>query len=261
MPLYRFKTADKGGKISDNTVEGESKDDAVKRLQRRGLTPIEFLGEGDVAIKSKNFSRGGRFDSIDFTDKLVPLLEAGIPIEKSLAIISESSESETEKKLITDLRHGLHEGKKLSTLIRDRGRMFPNIYSNIVEAGEEAGAMTTVLGSMRKFLIERREMKSFIISASIYPLVLINISIGIILFLLGYVVPKFEKIVAKSQGDMGLNIKILFGASRIVQHYWYFIFVFIALLGILIYYVLTSPKVALVWDKYVLRLPLLGKLS
>ena len=162
MPLYRFKVADAAGAVSETVIEGENQNSALRRLKSRKLTPISFLGEGEAQkSQTKLFSKNS-FSAVQFTDRLVPLLDAGIPLEKSLGIIEETMENPAAQDLVRNMRQGLHEGRKFSQLIGDRGRMFPRIYKNLVEVGEEAGALTTVLRQMREHLNEKREMQSYL---------------------------------------------------------------------------------------------------
>lgn len=149
MPLFRFKAADRSGAIIETVIEGESQADAVRRLKTRSLTPIDFLGEGDGASSKKSVFGRSSFSAVEFTDRLVPLLEAGIPLEKSLSIIEDTMEKEADAKFIRDMRQGLHEGRKFSDLVRDRGNMFPRVFGNVVEVGEEAGALPLVLKQMQ----------------------------------------------------------------------------------------------------------------
>ena len=147
MPLFRFKAADRSGAVIETVIEGESQNDAVRRLRMRSLTPIDFLGEGEGERTSKGIFQGRRFNVVEFTERLVPLLEAGIPLERSLAIIEETMEKPGDASFIRDMRQGLHEGRKFSQLIRDRGNMFPRLYANIVEVGEAVSDVPTRCGN------------------------------------------------------------------------------------------------------------------
>ena len=187
MPLYRFKAADRSGAVTETVIEGESQADAVRRLKMRRLTPVDFLGEGEGSGSRKKLIGGSRFNVTEFTDRLVPLLDAGIPLEKSLAIIEETMEREADVAFIRDMRQGLHEGRKFSQLVRDRSHMFPKIFGNVIEVGEESGALPLVLRQMQTYLNERKEMRSYVITASVYPLVIGSVSFAVVMFLLGFI--------------------------------------------------------------------------
>ncbi|MBR4221887.1 MAG: type II secretion system F family protein, partial [Victivallales bacterium] len=151
MPLFRYKVSDADGTVSEQQFEGDSQQDAARRIQRRGLIPLEYLGDAQGEGASGRLMQK-KFNVVEFTDRLVPLLEANIPLERSLGIIADDQDNKTMSTVATELRRGLHEGRKLSDLIRERGTLFPQIYAGVVEAGEEAGALPQVMGELRRFL-------------------------------------------------------------------------------------------------------------
>lgn len=261
MPLYRFKVSDRAGKISEMIIEGESQKDATKRLRYRNVVILEFLGEGDsMETGRRNFWEGRGFDSVEFTERLVPLLDAGITLERSLQILAESSEKENEKRLLGDLRRGLHEGRKLSKLIRDRGRIFPPLYSSIVEAGEESGALPQVMGELRRFLTSTREMKNFLISSAIYPVIVLFVSVLTVIFLLGYIIPKFADVFKNSGKDIPALTQALLNVSEFVAGYWWLIIILIvgAIAGGIV--ASRNPVMKERWDNFLLKMPLIGKI-
>ena len=260
MPLYRFKTAAADGKLAESVAEGENPGDAERRLRSRGLTPLALLGEGE----GKNGGSGGffapRFDAVDFTDRLVPLLEAGISLERSLSIVGETSEREPEKEMARQLRQGLHEGRRLSQLVRDRSNQFPRLYANAVEAGEEAGALPQVMAELRRHLLERRETRNFILSSSAYPVAVSFISLAVIAFLLGHVVPRFAAIFQNGHRKMGAATELLVGISNGLATWWPLLIVLSIAATSGLWWLLTAPSQNARRDALIIRLPFLGHL-
>ena len=227
MPLYRFKISDASGKVSETIVEAENQKDAVKRLRARRAVVLSFLGDAnDLGERNKHVFKRHRFDPVDFTDRLVPLLEAGITLEKSFQILGDATDNPDEKQLIHDLRRGLHEGRPLSKLISDRGKLFPRIYGSIVEAGEESGALAEVMAELRRFMMSSQEMKSFLISSSIYPAVVLVVSIGVVLVMMGVIVPEFSKVFTSSGKAVPPATQFLMDCSGVVTSYWWALLVF-----------------------------------
>ena len=256
MPLFKFKVSDASGSISELLIEGDSQTDATRRVQRRGLMPLEFLGEGSKTVQSNGKLFGPKLDVVEFTDRLVPLLEANIPLEKALGIVGEAQENPVLQQTVTDLRRGLHEGRKLSDLIRERGRAFPQLYAGIVEAGEEAGALPQVMGELRNFLLESRELKGFIISSSIYPAFICATGIILLSIVMGVIVPKFATALAGA-GIKSSSTDLLMAMSSILRSYWWTVFIFIGIIG----YCINSlrdenGKIRQFYDKMVLRIPM-----
>ena len=256
MPLFKFKVSDADGKISELLIEGDNQTDAARRIQRRGLMPLDFLGQGATASSEK----AAKFSVVEFTDRLVPLLEANISLDRALGILGDDRENAAIGGLATELRRGLHEGRKLSDLIKERGRMFPPLYSGIVEAGEEAGALAQVMAQLRTFLMEADELRSFLISASIYPAFIATAGVLMLAFILGVIIPKFARSMAGA-GIQSTATTILLGLSGALQSYWWVILVVIALLVFLILQ-LRNPgsPIRTTYDNWILKTPLAGRL-
>lgn len=259
MPLFKYKVSDAAGKISEILIEGDSQADASRRVQRRGLVPLVFLGEGAGAQERRGFLKRG-VDIVDFTDRLVPLLDANIPLERALAILGDEPDNPQLQRLVGDLRRGLHEGRKLSDLIRDQGSAFPAVYSGVVEAGEEAGALPQVMGQLRNFLTTAAELKSFIISSSIYPGFIAVSGVAMLGFVLGVIVPKFASSLAGA-GIKSQATEFLMSLSMGIRQYWWTVFFLIAL-AIWCVKQIRKPdsQMRRWWDSMTIKLPIFGKL-
>jgi len=262
MALYKYKVSDKSGAISEEVTEAASQGDAARRLQRRGLIPLEYLGEGIAATGASGGHHGKKLDVVEFTDRLVPLLEANIPLERSLGILADDKEKENLALATTagELRRGLHEGRKLSELIRERGRMFPQLYAGIVEAGEEAGALAQVMAELRHFLLEARELRSFIISSSIYPAFICIVGIIMLGVVLGVIIPKFASALAGA-GIKSSATDFLLSMSDFLRSYWWLSLVLVGGIWYCVHAIRKGDNY-LRWkyDGIVLRLPIIRKL-
>ncbi|MBO4620523.1 MAG: type II secretion system F family protein [Victivallales bacterium] len=258
MPLFKFKVSDSAGKVSELLIDGDSQADATRRIQRRGLLPLAFLGEGAAATSARG--RHSRVDVVDFTDRLVPLLEANIPLERALAILGDGNENPAMSRMIGELRRGLHEGRKLSDLIRDQGSVFPSVYAGVVEAGEEAGALAQVMGQLRNFMTSAAELKSFLISNSIYPAFIAITGLVMLGCLLGIIVPKFATSLAGA-GVKSQATEFLMAMSNGVRNYWWVSIVLVVLVCWLINQI-RKPDGAIrrSWDALLMKLPLFQKL-
>ncbi|MCQ2404042.1 MAG: type II secretion system F family protein [Lentisphaeria bacterium] len=259
MPLFKYKVSDPAGKVSEVLIEGDSQSDAARRVQRRGLIPLAFLGEGAAAQERKGLSRKA-VGVVAYPDRLVPLLEANIPLERSLAILGDEPDNPPLQRLVGDLRRGLHEGRKLSDLIRDQGSLFPPVYSGVVAAGEEAGALPQVMAQLRNFLTTAAELKSFIISSSIYPGFIAVAGIAMLSFVLGVIVPKFATSLAGA-GIKSQATDFLMAVSGAVRSYWWMILVLAAGIVWMVHEIRKADSpLRRWWDRTTVKLPIFGKL-
>lgn len=260
MPLFRYKVSDPAGKVGELLIEGDSQADAARRLQRRGVVPLAFLGEGAAAQRQRGWLKKG-VDVTDFTERLVPLLDANIPLERALAILGDEPDNPPLQRMVSDLRRGLHEGRKFSDLIRDQGTLFPPVYAGVVEAGEEAGALPQVMGQLRAFLASAAELRSFILSSSIYPAFIAVTGLAMMGFVLGGIVPKFAASLAGA-GIQSQATDFLMALSTGLRTHWWVGVLLVVLAGGFLRQ-LRQPEGALRrwWDDLVVRLPLFGKLT
>ncbi len=199
MALYKYIAARPGQNPEEIVIEGANEKEALAKLRLRGMIPVRFAGMEDAG--KKRFG-GKRADVYEFTRQLTPLLKANIPLEQSLAIISEGSSDPVQKDFVNSLRQGLHEGKKFSELVRSFGSLFPDYYANLIESGEETGCLPEVADELHKFMGESREMRDFIVSSSIYPIVIFGVVLVVSVVLFAVFVPHFAKIFA----DMGREL-------------------------------------------------------
>ena len=205
MAIYKFIAAGGGKPAREVLIEADSEREAQQKIRGRKLVPVRCFGEVSSVGGSGGGAlpfRRGRVNTFDFTRQLAPLLDSGIPLERALAIIAESSVEPEQRDFVNSLRQGLHEGKKFSELVRSHGSLFPGYYANLIESGEESGCLAEVVGELHKFMGESRELREFIISSSIYPLVILSITLIVTVVLLTVFVPRFTRIFL----DMGREL-------------------------------------------------------
>lgn len=257
MPLYRFQATDPQGKVRELTQDGDSPDEAVSRLRGRGLLPLQCYGE--VSGTGKISLRKG-FNVYAFTNGLVPLMKAHVPLERALGIMADCAVREKEREIIVSLRKGLHEGKSFSELLRGQGDRFPKIYANLVESGEVSGCLDTVMMNLQRFITESKKQRDFLISSSIYPAVILTITFLVIVLVFTVFIPRFTQIFLDMGKELPLPTQILMTVSRIVNALWPF---WLLLACGIIWFVLRirrGGRAKLWWDRRAVRLPLLGRL-
>ena len=264
MPLYKYKAvSSKGGNAVDMLIEGDSQEDSLVKLRAKGFTPIRFLGQADAEPSSflNIFSKKKKFDCCAFTNRLVPLLHAQIQLERALAIMGDTTEDEYSGEVARDIRRGLHEGKKFSALIRDRSTLFPPIYANMVEAGEESGALIMVMDELNKFLNERKELRNFLITSSIYPAIILIVTGGLVLLLFTVFIPKFALIFKDMGKKLPLPTHIMLEISNLFTGWWILAWVgLIVFILVLIKKINDGGRAKELWDENVLKIPIFGKL-
>ncbi len=218
MSLYRYIAAAPGETPHEILIEADSLREAQGKLRSRHLTPIRFCGEAGIESDEKSLWRKSKVDTCQFTRQLAPLLAANIQLERALAIIADSSADPEQKQFVNSLRQGLHEGKKFSDLIRSHGKLFPGYYANLVESGEESGCLPQAVEELYKFMTENKELKSFIVSSSVYPIAILGVTLIVTILLFTVFVPKFARIFADMGRELPSSMVFLMEASSFFFH-------------------------------------------
>ena len=263
LSVFQYLVLDSKGRRKEVSIEASGPANARSRLAAKGMIPLKELQKSrERRLHTRSWLPVcGKFDVNTFTERLAPLLLANVPLERALAVLEEGA---TDKKMLSvlfELRKGLHEGKRFSTLIRQMGSDFPPMYSSIVESGEEAGCLPEVTDELRKFLSESKSFKDFVITSSIYPLIVLAVTIGVMLLLFTVFIPRFAKIFADMGKELPALTQALVNISGFVVKTWWLIPVAV----IIVMFMNRLCGAGTFWrrfkDRIQLKLPLFGKLA
>jgi general secretion pathway protein F len=208
------------GSVIEGVIDAPSQDVAVDRLRNAGLIPIRLAaprrtGSRRISLKSR------RRDLLTFTTELSALLNAGLPLDRSLNILSDISESREMKDTVQSILTSIREGTSFSDALRKHPRIFPTLYVNMIRAGEAGGVVGVVLEKLNEFLETSMELRDHVVSAMIYPTILgITGALSIVL-LLTFVLPRFSIIFSEIGGSLPVTTQILLLVSNIIQSYWW----------------------------------------
>ncbi|MBR7130952.1 MAG: type II secretion system F family protein [Lentisphaeria bacterium] len=219
MALFRYMAALPGNPPEEVVIEGDNEKESLAKLRRKGMIPVRFLGMDDAG--AKRMWNGKKPDVFEFTRQLSPLLSAHIQLEQALAIISEGATEVVQRDFVNSLRQGLHEGKKFSEMVRSYGSLFPDYYANLIESGEETGCLPDVTAELYKFMSESRELKNFIVSSSIYPIVIFAVVLVVSVVLFTVFVPHFSQIFADMGRELPGSMKILNSIGGVFKWLWW----------------------------------------
>jgi len=222
---YRATTID--GTIVEGAIEATDEKSALERLKNTGVIPLKIFVP-DEGIKKRFSLRSSKGDLLTFTTELSALTGAGLPLDRSLNILSGISESKEMKNIVQSILKSIREGSSFSDALQKHPRVFPKIYVNMVRAGEAGGVLDVVLDKLNEFLESSKELKDHVTSVMIYPTILVITSGLSIIILLTYVLPKFSVIFDELGGSIPLSTQIVLAASNVLKSYWWII-----LLGII----------------------------
>jgi len=207
MPHFSYTAVDSTGSQTTGTIEAEDAASASAQIKEQGLfpttvsetaAPVEIATEAPVVKKKASFSLGGgRVKSkvlTVFTRQLATLIDAGLPLLRSLKTLSKQEKNATLRNTMTNLADSVESGNTFSEALAQHPKIFNKLYVNMVKAGELGGVLEVVLSRLADFQEKAQRIKGKVVSALVYPIVVLVIAIGILAFLLLFIVPKFEAI-------------------------------------------------------------------
>ncbi|MFL6582959.1 MAG: type II secretion system F family protein [Chthoniobacterales bacterium] len=292
MPRYSYVALDSRGQESTGTVEATSTNDAIGRLRQAGYFPTNISEEGSngavaTAAKPRRPTRAqpakaerkktglANRDIVIFqrktvkartlmiyTRQLATLIDAGLPLLRSLNVLEKQERDTVLKRTIGKLGEAVQGGSTFSEGLAQHPKIFNHLYVNMVRAGEVGGVLEVVLSRLAEFQEKAQKIKNKVVAAMVYPIIVMTLAVAIMTFLLVFIVPRFEMIFHDMLGDKPLPIVTLFviGVSNFMQQH-YLVLIGIVILVVAVYkFSVRTPAGRAVADRVKLGAPLFGDL-
>ena len=222
MAIFSYRATTMEGAIVEGAIEAADEKSAIERLKNSGIIPLKVAAP-EEGIKKRITLRSSKTDLLTFTTELSSLLSAGLPLDRSLNILSEISESKDMKNIVQSILKSIREGSSFSDALQRHPKVFPRLYINMIRAGEAGGVLDVVLDKLNEFLESSKELKEHVLSVMIYPIILIVTSGISIIILLTYVLPKFSVIFAELGSSLPLPTQVLLKFSNALKSYWWIV--------------------------------------
>jgi general secretion pathway protein F len=264
MPGYVYKAATLEGKIVEGTMEAADGGAVSLKLQDMGLLPVHVGASSQRTALSREIEwpwkrrKVRRKDLLVFTQEIHTLVKAGLPLDRSLAVLAQLAESPALADVIQDVLREIKEGRSLSEGMGKHPEVFPRIYVSMVKAGEAGGVLEEILGRLATFLETSENLQSYMVGALIYPALLSIVGVASVTILTLFVVPRFASIFRDMGLPLPLPMAILKGVSDLLTGYWWLMLVVAGAVGVYLQRFRSGSEGRLQWDRLVLRLPLLG---
>ncbi|GAB4420309.1 MAG: type II secretion system F family protein [Thermodesulfovibrionales bacterium] len=250
--VFSYRATTMEGAIVEGVIEAADQKAAVERLKNSGVIPL-MVAAPKEGIKRRLTLRSSKGDLLAFTSELSALLGAGLPLDRSLNILSDITEGREMKEMILSILKSIREGSSFSDALQQHPRVFPRIYVNMIRAGEAGGVLDVVLDKLNEFLESSKELKDHVVSAMIYPSILIVTGGLSIIVLLTYVLPKFSVIFAELGSSLPLPTQILLAISNAMKSYWWILLLSIISVWIILKNYIKSDSGRYRWDSFKLR--------
>ena len=267
MAVFEYKGVNASGKSVGGIIDAESPRLARQKLRSDGIFPTEVAEEkAQKSRLSQDISFQNLFQRIRtqeisvMTRQLATLLRAGLPLVSSLNALTDQIENPKLKKVITQIRERVNEGSALAAAMEEFPKVFPDLYVNMISAGEASGALELVLFRLAEYQEGQVRIRNRIRAALIYPAVMTVVGFGVLGILFTFVVPKFVAIFEDLEQALPLPTVILIGISDFVRAYWYLLLLFAGAAAYGLARYRQTPTGREHYDLFLLKIPVFGKL-
>ena len=205
MPQFTYRAIGRDGKSQDGVIDAQGMELASRQLRAQGLTLLKLEpGAAGASVKSSG-RPPGRQDILSMTSELAVLLRAGLPLDRALKVLIDMAAQPAMNQLLNDLLSDVKGGRSLSQALAPHEELFGTFYISMVRAGEASGKLSEVLDRLVEYLENAKANRDSVVSALIYPAILLVVSVLSIIVMLGFVVPQFESLFE----DMGESLPAL----------------------------------------------------
>jgi len=287
MPTFQYKALQGDGKIAEGVIDAGGRSEAFRQMEGRGLRPISLAerknGNGakhesngrahktEPDGKAKSSAPGfqlsfGGSNKIsarmleNFTRLLSSLLAAGVPLSRALVILTKEASSPVARAKWKEIYDHVVDGMSLADAMAKSPETFPRVYVAMVEAGETGGFLDVVLAQIADFQAREKEMKSKVMTALLYPIILLVLALGVLIFLLVFFIPKFQTIFTGFGAKLPLLTQIIVGTSEVMRSYGVLVLLALAIGGYMLRTWFASEQGRRSWEGLILRAPVVGPL-
>ena len=267
MPAFAFEALSADGHTRKGTIEADSAKAARGLLRAQALVPLKVDAlantntadnPGVVFFKRRVFSANAL--SV-WTRQLAGLVSSGLPLERALASLSTEADREAERNLVARLRAEVNSGSTFAKALTEHPREFSTIYIAVIGAGEQSGQLAVVLEHLAQDLEDQQNLHAKLLGAALYPTIVSAVALGIVLFLMAYVVPQVASVFSGSKKALPFLTVVMLALSDMVRQYGGVVLVIGAVGIFAARQALKTPALRYRFDAAWLTLPIIGKLS
>src|SRR4051812_8933641 len=286
MPSFSYKALQADGTIAEGEIEAGGRQEAFRSMEARGLRPIR-LAEGKANGKpaprkpspketssdpkeampagSLKLSLGGSKKVSarmleNFTRLLSSLLAAGVPLSRALVILCKEASSPIAAAQWKQVHDLVIDGMSLADAMAKSPETFPRVYVAMVEAGETGGFLDVVLSQIADFQAREKEMRSKVMTALLYPTILLVLALSVLVFLLVFFIPRFQSIFTGFGAKLPLLTQLIVGTSDVLRSYGLFVVIGLVVAGFMVRNWIVSEQGRRAWEGMILKAPIVGPL-
>lgn len=270
MPVYDYTALDAKGKTVSGIIDADGATAARQKIRSTGNFPVNLREVKDGSpekSEKRTFSLRSHFSRIRpaevaiMTRQLSTLIGAGFPLVSAMDALMAQFPSPALKKMVAKVKNGVVEGSSFADALGSFPAVFPSLYVNMVRVGETSGTLEIVLNRLADIMEKQEELKNRVVTAMIYPLLIMLVGVLILCFLFIYVIPNITSIFKDMHQALPLPTQILMGSSEIFKAYWWVLLILFIAALLVLRKIRKSPKGRRWMDQRILKLPMIGALA
>jgi type II secretory pathway component PulF len=274
MPLFQYKALQADGGFAEGQLDAAGRQEAFHKMAALGLRPVNLVEKAASGpVRASVASAGGSALSLlskqtqvspreleNFTRLLSSLLAAGVPLSRALTILHKEASTPAARAKWKEIHDLVVDGMSLADAMAKSPETFPRVYTAMVQAGETGGFLDLVLAQIADFQSREKELRSKVMTAMLYPTILLVLALGVLVFLLTFFIPRFQLVFQGFGAALPLPTQIIIGISDGVRSYGLFVLIGLVIAGILLRNWFLSEQGRRTWEGVILRLPVVGPL-
>ncbi|MCU7852396.1 MAG: type II secretion system inner membrane protein GspF [Candidatus Thiodiazotropha sp. (ex Monitilora ramsayi)] len=263
MDAFEYLALDPTGKERRGVLEGDSPRQVRQQLRESGLTPLSVDSAGGKSTERKSGLFQKRINAMELaliTRQMATLLRSGLPLEHVLKTTAQQTEKRHVERTLLAVRAKVLEGRSLADGLSEFQKTFPELYIKTVDSGEESGHLDIVLERLADYTEQRQQLRQKTIFALFYPALLSIVSLLIVGGLLTYIVPEVTRVFENMSAELPWITRALMATSDAFRAYGIPILLGVLMLSLFVSYLLKRPGPKFAWHRFLLRLPLAGRL-
>ena len=267
MATYAYTILEPTGQRKTGFVDAKTREGAVAQLTSGGNYLIDIderaAKEGFSQAKAEKKASGkpSRSDLAMFSRRMADLADAGLPLDRVLQVVSEQSENLMLTEIAEEVLKDVRGGSSVSDALAKHPKLFPTVFTSTLKAGEQSGQFGEVAGRLADFQENEVARRSQVVSALIYPAILLFVAVAVVIFILVFVIPKLSGTFAAQGDSLPGSTKLLLSMSDFLQKQWLVIIGTITALIVGYRLWVATPSGAYTRDGLLLRLPVVGKIA
>jgi general secretion pathway protein F len=259
MAAFSYKAVSRDGKTRQGVIEAEGLELASRQLRAQGLTLLKLEQGGKLDQMAKVAGKPpSRQEVLSMTSELAVLLRAGLPLDRALKVLIDMAVQPSMHQLLNELLKAVKGGKALSIALQPHEQLFGTFYISMVRSGEASGQLSAVLDRLVEYLENAKANRDSVVSALIYPAILLVVAVLSIVLMLGFVVPQFESLFEDMGEALPLLTQMVLSGADFLKTWWWLLLLLVIGGGALFRNWASTEQGRSTLDQRLLKLPLAG---